>query len=65
MNSFEWFCPAVEKMIDAGLCWEYVFANGGGPTDTANELKEWIKTNDKFSSLKEFHLVCKKCEHNK
>ncbi|WP_147431326.1 hypothetical protein [Azonexus fungiphilus] len=58
-----WYCPAVQKVISAGLCWEYCFADLGGPTDTAAELKAWIAKSGRLSSLSEFHEVCHVCPH--
>jgi len=59
----EWFCPALEKQIAHGLCWEYCFAGLGGPVDVADELRRWIEGSDKFSSLDDFHRVCRACDH--
>ncbi|WP_219836084.1 hypothetical protein [Paenibacillus sp. R14(2021)] len=59
----EWFCPAVERVISEGLCWEYCFANNGGPTDTAQELDLWIRNTKKYKSIEEFQMVCDKCKH--
>lgn len=56
-----WYCTAMEKKIDCGLCWEYCFVDNGGPTDTANELKKWIEKTNKFKSVNEFHEVCGDC----
>lgn len=58
-----WHCPAVGKVIPDGLCWEYCFADDGGPTDTAAELKAWIAASGRFSSLSGFHEVCRTCAH--
>lgn len=59
----EWFCPAVEKVIDEGLCWEYCFADNGGPIDTAQELDLWIQDTKKFRNIEEFQMVCDRCTH--
>ena len=59
----EWFCPAVERQIAHGLCWEYSYAGRGGPSDTAGELRQWIGHSGKFASLEDFHRVCQLCEH--
>lgn len=59
----EWFCPAVERVIDEGLCWEYCFADNGGPIDTAQELDIWIRHTKKFRGIEEFHRVCEICTH--
>jgi hypothetical protein len=58
----EWFCPAVKKIIAHGLCWEYFYAGRGGPTDTAEELREWIKRTGAFKDLNEFQFVCENCK---
>jgi hypothetical protein len=63
INEDLYYCPAIEKEIDIGLCWEYCFADMGGPLDIANELKMWIKLLGKFSSIEDFHKVCDKCPH--
>lgn len=52
-----YYCPAVEKEIDIGLCWEYCFV------DMANELKKWIELSNKFTDIEDFHKVCDKCPH--
>jgi hypothetical protein len=59
----EWFCPAVERRIADGLCWEYCFAGCGGPVDAARNLRRWIEDSNRFSSLEDFHEVCRTCEH--
>jgi hypothetical protein len=58
-----WYCPATEKEIAWGLCWEYCFVDIGGPIDTENELKRWIKLTKKFKDIEEFHKVCENCIH--
>lgn len=39
MDKNVWYCPATEKEIAEGLCWEYCFVDKGGPIDTAYELR--------------------------
>lgn len=63
MESDSWFCPAVEKEIEHGLCWEYCFADIGGPADTAYELRRWIELTKKFMNIEDFHKLCEKCVH--
>ena len=46
-----------------GLCWEYCFAEMGGPLDTANELNTWIEQDEKFHTIEEFHRICEVCIH--
>jgi hypothetical protein len=58
-----WYCPAVEKEIAHGLCWEYCFAEIGGSVDTAYQLDRWIETTKKFKNIDDFHNVCEKCIH--
>ena len=58
-----WYCPATEKEIDWGLCWEYCYIDTGGPIDTAYELKKWIELTKKFKDIEDFHRVCEKCIH--
>lgn len=58
-----YYCSAVEKEIDIGLCWEYCFVGMGGPMDTANELKKWIELSNKYIDIGDFHKVCDKCTH--
>ena len=60
-----YFCPAVSRTIDEGLCWEYCFAEGAGPTDTAEKLKKWIADTRICKNIKDFHTVCKICTHCK
>ncbi|MNW67530.1 hypothetical protein D3C74_461230 [compost metagenome] len=62
----EWFCPAFERVLNEGLCWEYCYANNGGPTDTVQELDSWIKNTMKFRNIDEFHTIfCDRCIHGK
>lgn len=56
-----WYCPATEKEIDWGLCWEYCFVDIGGSIDTALALKRWIELTMKFKDVEDFHKVCEKC----
>jgi hypothetical protein len=63
INEDLYYCPAVEKEIDVGHCWEYCFVDMGGPTDTAIELKKWIGQSSKFAGIEDFHKVCDKCPH--
>ena len=63
MSNHLWYCPAVEKEIEHGLCWEYCFAGIGGPTDTAYELNRWVKLTKKFKDIEDFQKVCEKCIH--
>ena len=58
-----YFCPAVERVISHAQCWEYCFADQGGPTDASNDLKRWIYQTSKFTSLANFHDVCATCIH--
>jgi hypothetical protein len=58
-----WYCPATEKEIDTGLCWEYCFIDKGGPIDTDCQLKRWIEQTKQFKDIEEFHKVCEKCNH--
>lgn len=59
----KYYCPAMEIEISEGACWEYCFADNGGPTDTTNWLKKWITTTGKFETIADFHKVCKDCKH--
>ena len=63
MNESLFYCPAVEKEIDEGLCWKYCFADVGGPIDTTNDLKKWIIQSNRFTDIEGFHKVCGKCPH--
>jgi hypothetical protein len=51
----------MDKDINEGLCWEYCFADNGGPADTANELRKWIEETNRFIDIKDFHEVCENC----
>ena len=57
------FCPAFDRHIDIGLCWECCMADQGGPTDTAVQLRNWIVDSQRFASIAEFQKVCALCEH--
>lgn len=63
VESINWFCPALEKLIDEGLCWELCFADAGGPTDTRDKLKKWIEKSKNYKDISDFHRICKSCEH--
>ena len=60
-NKLDFFCPAMRKNIAQGQCWEYCFANQGGPKDSTEELNNWIKQTELFKNINEFHEVCKTC----
>src|SRR5437763_1881526 len=55
------FCPAFGHVIDDGLCWECCMADQGGPTDTAEALREWVATSGRFKSVADFQRVCAGC----
>jgi len=57
------FCPAFAGVIDDGLCWECSMADHGGPTDTAEELRRWVRSSGRFASVAEFQQVCAGCPH--
>lgn len=57
------FCPSVSRKITDRLCWEYCFADNGGPKDTAKELKSWLADTHIYKNIKEFHSVCEICSH--
>lgn len=57
------FCPAISRKIDVGLCWEYCFAKNGGPKDAAEKLGSWIADTSIYKDVKEFHTVCELCIH--
>lgn len=59
-----WFCPAIEKVIPHGLCWEYYFAGRGGPADTEDDLISWLVQSKKFDNLESFEEECKRCPYN-
>lgn len=59
----KWYCPAVMKVIDHELCWEYFFSDRGGPTDTAAELRKWILRTKRFRDIDHFQEICENCEH--
>ncbi len=58
-----WFCPGFGQVVDDGLCWECSMADQGGPTDTAEELRLWVKRSGRFGSIGEFQEICAKCIH--
>jgi hypothetical protein len=58
-----WLCPAFERVIDSGLCWECSMAGDGGPADTAEELTRWIARSDRYASVADFQVVCAGCAH--
>lgn len=62
-NDFEseYFCPAVGRKIDVGLCWEYCFVDNGAPMDTTQILKKWVTNTQIYNSIKDFHSVCEIC----
>lgn len=56
-----WFCPGTGDVIAEGLCWEYCFAENGGPIDTTEKLNAWIQQTKKYKDISEFHKVCENC----
>jgi len=60
-SSEEYFCPALERQISSGLCWEYSFAEQGAPTDAADELRRLARKSPKFDSIKKFQNYCETC----
>jgi hypothetical protein len=63
MSDNVWTCPAIESEIEEGLCWEYCYAEIGGPIDTAHALRTWIKKTGKVNDIEDFHKVCENCTH--
>lgn len=57
------FCPAFARIIDDGLCWECCMADHGGPTSTAEELRQWVARSGRFASVTAFQEVCAGCPH--
>jgi hypothetical protein len=57
------FCPAFDRVIDDGLCWECCMAGQGGPTDTAEALRRWVARSGRYASVAEFQQVCADCPH--
>lgn len=58
-----WHCPALDQVIDHGLCWECCFAGSIGPRAITEQLLKWIEESGEFASLEQFHQVCESCEH--
>jgi len=57
------FCPAFDRVIDDGLCWECCMADQGGPSDTTEELRRWVVLSGRFASVADFQRVCANCSH--
>ncbi len=57
-----WHCPAFGRVIDDGLCWECSMADHGGPTDTAEELRQWVAYTT-YGTIAGFQTVCAGCPH--
>lgn len=58
----QWPCPALERVIDGGLCWELAMAEHGGPVDAADDLRRWV-AESKYRTIAEFQSVCEGCSH--
>jgi hypothetical protein len=58
-----WYCPAVDREIDEGLCRGYRLAGQGGPEDTLRDLKKWIRLSRRYENVEDFHRVCASCAH--
>jgi hypothetical protein len=56
-------CPAFGQRIAYGLCWECCMADNGGPTDTAEQLRQWVARSGRFRSVADFQRVCAGCPH--
>ena len=63
MQDIDWHCPALEKRIPEGMCWEYAMANRGGPPDALKELEQLIQTHERLKSLDHFQSFCQECQH--
>lgn len=62
MSEEKWYCPAVKEEIAEGLCYEYYYADRGGPDEAAQKLNDTVKKSKFFKSIEEFHNICdKKC----
>ncbi|VBB09171.1 Hypothetical protein LUCI_4457 [Lucifera butyrica] len=62
----ERYCPALNRKISDGLCWEYYFAGRGGPKDTMVELSNWISKSKKYKDIgAAFHEICEACKYGK
>ena len=57
-----WHCPAFDRIIEGGFCWECSMAEYGGPTDTAEWLRHWA-AGSSFGSVADFQAVCAFCPH--
>lgn len=60
--SDRWHCPAFDRVIESGLCWECSMAGHGGPSDTAEWLRRWA-AGSRFGSVAGFQAVCAGCPH--
>lgn len=58
-----YYCPAMEKKISEGLCWEHCFAGSIGPKDTMKQLQKYIEHSKRFKDFKDFHKICSTCKH--
>ncbi len=58
-----WYCPAVDRDIDEGLCGEYRLAGHGSPEATLRELERWMQLTRRYAGIDEFHAVCAGCAH--
>ncbi len=63
LKKHNWYCPAVDREIDEGLCRGYCSAGQGGTEDTIRDLKKWIKLSRRYEDVEEFHRVCETCPH--
>ena len=63
MKNDTWYCPAVDREIDKGLCREYCLAGSGGPKDTLRDLEKWIRLSRRYEDVEAFHRVCTACAH--
>jgi len=63
LKNNEWYCPAVDREIEEGLCREYYFAGQGGPKDSLCDLQQWIRLSRRYADVEDFHRVCVGCAH--
>jgi hypothetical protein len=63
LNKASWYCPAVDREIEEGLCRKYCFAEQSGSEGTLRDLKQWIRLSRRYEGVEDFRRVCAACAH--
>jgi len=64
MRELNWYCPAVDREIDDGICLQYQCAGKKcGAEETLRELQRWLRLTRRYADIDEFQKICAACAH--